>query len=99
MGIWSTAAELASKTPPERNRYVDFLRAISILFVISGHWLIATAWFHDGELSIGDMLNIQTWTQFQTLSNERITPCISPSRKGATGLPTYSPNTPRLNFR
>ncbi len=64
MGIWSTAASLAAKTPPERNRYVDFLRAVSILLVISGHWLIATAWYHDGELVIGDMLNIQPWTQW-----------------------------------
>ncbi|MFW2404518.1 MAG: acyltransferase family protein [Gammaproteobacteria bacterium] len=64
MGIWSTAANLAAKTPPERNRYVDFLRAVSILLVISGHWLIATAWYRGGELLIGDMLNIQPWTQW-----------------------------------
>jgi surface polysaccharide O-acyltransferase-like enzyme len=64
MGIWSTASHLAAKTPTERNRYVDFLRAVSILFVISGHWLIATAWYHEGELTLGDMLNIQPWTQW-----------------------------------
>ena len=50
MGIWSTASSLAKQTPPERNRYVDFLRAVSILVVIVGHWLIATAWYQDGEL-------------------------------------------------
>lgn len=64
MGIWATASQLAAKTPGDRNRYVDFLRAVSILFVISGHWLIATAWYHDGELRVGDMLTIQPWTQW-----------------------------------
>ncbi|MBT8441273.1 MAG: acyltransferase [Gammaproteobacteria bacterium] len=64
MGIWSQASALAAKTPETRNRYVDFLRAVSILLVISGHWLIATAWYQDGELVIGDMLNIQPWTQW-----------------------------------
>ncbi len=56
MGIWATASELAAKTPPERNRYVDFLRALSILFVVVGHWLIATAYYADGELTPGHLL-------------------------------------------
>ena len=42
MRIWTQASELAAQTPPERNRYVDFLRSVSILVVIIGHWLIAT---------------------------------------------------------
>jgi len=46
--FWATASELAAKTPPERNRYVDLLRAVSILVVVVGHWLIATAWYVDG---------------------------------------------------
>jgi len=37
MRIWSQALEMAAATPPERNRYVDFLRAVSILFVVFGH--------------------------------------------------------------
>lgn len=41
MNIWNTALEMAAQTPPERNRYVDFLRAISIMVVVTGHWLIA----------------------------------------------------------
>ncbi len=41
--IWTTARELAAATPAGRNRYVDFLRGFSILFVISGHWLITGA--------------------------------------------------------
>jgi peptidoglycan/LPS O-acetylase OafA/YrhL len=56
MRIWSQALEMAAATPPERNRYVDFLRAVSILFVVIGHWLIATIHYADGELTLGHLL-------------------------------------------
>jgi len=42
--IWGSARALAEETPPERNRYVDFLRAASILAVVIGHWLVITPW-------------------------------------------------------
>jgi peptidoglycan/LPS O-acetylase OafA/YrhL len=57
---------MASRTPPERNRYVDFLRAISILFVVIGHWLIATAWYVDGQLTPGHLLKSHPQTQWLT---------------------------------
>ena len=66
MGIWSQASALAAKTPEDRNRYVDFLRSVSILFVIVGHWLIATAYYHEGDFTPGVMLSIQPWTQWLT---------------------------------
>ena len=66
MGIWATAKDLAAKTPAERNRYVDFLRGVSILVVIIGHWLIATAWYVDGELITGHLLKDQPQTQWLT---------------------------------
>ena len=66
MGIWSQASSLAEQTPAARNRYVDFLRAASILFVITGHWLIATAHYVDGALTPGDLLDIQPWTRWLT---------------------------------
>ena len=56
MKIWSQASKLAAETPEERNRYVDFLRSVSILVVIVGHWLIATAWVVDGEMNAGHLL-------------------------------------------
>ena len=56
MGIWSQACDMAERTPPERNRYVDFLRAVSITVVIVGHWLIATAVYTDSGLVFGDLL-------------------------------------------
>jgi len=31
---------MAAQAPPERNRQVDFLRALSILAVVVGHWLV-----------------------------------------------------------
>ncbi len=66
MGIWSQAREMAAKTPPERNRYVDFLRAASIMVVILGHWLIATAWYVDGELIHGHLVKDAPQMQWLT---------------------------------
>lgn len=68
MGIWSQASELAVNTPESRNRYVDFLRAASILFVISGHWLIATAFFDVDTESLTPvmMLDVLPWTNWLT---------------------------------
>lgn len=39
--------EMAERTPSERDRYVDLLRAFSITVVVLGHWLIAV--IHRGE--------------------------------------------------
>jgi fucose 4-O-acetylase-like acetyltransferase len=50
MGARQTAAgigDLAAATPATRERYVDFLRAVSILVVVVGHWTIALV-FRDG---------------------------------------------------
>ena len=66
MGIWSQASELAAQTPAERNRYVDFLRAVSILVVVTGHWLIATAHYVDGTLTPGHLLKSEPATQWLT---------------------------------
>jgi peptidoglycan/LPS O-acetylase OafA/YrhL len=66
MRIWSRAADLAAQTPVERNRYVDFLRAVSILVVVVGHWLIATAYYDDGTLTPGHLLKSEPGTQWLT---------------------------------
>ena len=66
MSIWSQARRLAAKTPDDRNRYVDFLRAISILVVVSGHWLVAALYYHDGSLSPGALMEIQPDTRWLT---------------------------------
>lgn len=64
--LWSQAKDLAAQTPPDRNRYVDFLRAASILVVITGHWLIAAPYYRDGELIPSDLLEVQPVTQWLT---------------------------------
>ena len=41
----SRAAELAAATPSSRDRFVDLVRAVSIVAVVLGHWLMAVpAW-------------------------------------------------------
>ena len=59
---------LVDATPASRDRYVDFLRAISILVVVLWHWVFSiTQWTGDGSLGmpnpIGDVpgLWLATW--------------------------------------
>ena len=66
MSIWSQAQKLAEGTPEARNRYVDFLRAVSILMVVTGHWLIVALYYHDGTLEPGDLLEMRPNTQWLT---------------------------------
>ncbi len=40
-GSYNFWREIVDKTPESRDRYVDFLRALSILVVVIGHWLSA----------------------------------------------------------
>lgn len=64
--IWGSALALARRTPAERNRYVDLLRALSIMAVIGGHWLIAAPHSVGGKMQLGHMLGISPWTQWLT---------------------------------
>lgn len=64
--IWSRARAMAEMAPPERNRYVDFLRALSILAVVVGHWLVAAPYIQDGAVQGGHLLGILPWTQWLT---------------------------------
>jgi len=67
MAAWSRAAELADRTPPSRNRYVDFLRAISMLVVTVGHWLAAAPYFDaTGTLTTSHILTVVPWTAWLT---------------------------------
>ena len=67
MGIWGKAKWLAQQAPPERNRYVDFLRALSILAVVVGHWLVAAPYIDaSGEVVGGHLLGILPWSQWLT---------------------------------
>ena len=65
--IWSRARDMAVQAPPERNRYVDFLRALSILAVVVGHWLVAAPYIDsEGSVVGGHLLGILPWTQWLT---------------------------------
>lgn len=65
--MWTKARELAQLAPPERNRWVDFLRAVSILAVVFGHWLMAGLYLNDaGELQRGDLLSVSEWAHWLT---------------------------------
>ncbi|MGI9234169.1 MAG: acyltransferase family protein [Woeseiaceae bacterium] len=66
MSIWSRTKDLAAQTPAERNRYVDFLRAVSILMVVTGHWLIVALYYDDGVFTPSDLLVIRPNTQWLT---------------------------------
>jgi hypothetical protein len=67
MGAWSRARELADRTPPSRNRYVDFLRAMSMLVVIVGHWLAAAPYFDATDtLTTSHILTAVPWTAWLT---------------------------------
>jgi len=62
MGLLDAMRSLAERTPPERNRAVDALRAASILVVVFGHWLMAAIKVVDGELVTGHLLEMAAWT-------------------------------------
>ena len=67
MSLWTKAREMAELAPPERNRWVDFLRALSILAVVFGHWLMAGLYVDEaGELQRGDLLSTANWTHWLT---------------------------------
>lgn len=65
-GLIATARGMAERTPSDRNRYVDLLRAVSIVAVVVGHWLIAAPHIVDGEISGINMLAHSPWTQWLT---------------------------------
>jgi len=52
---------LAEHTPATRDRYVDFLRAASILAVVAGHWLISLNQRQDGEVSTVSAIGETSW--------------------------------------
>ncbi|MEM7365613.1 MAG: acyltransferase [Pseudomonadota bacterium] len=57
---------MAEQTPPERDRYVDFLRAVSILMVVTGHWLVAGFFYSEGALQDVNVLTVAPDTQWLT---------------------------------
>jgi surface polysaccharide O-acyltransferase-like enzyme len=66
MGMWLKAAEAAANTAESRNRCVDFLRALSIIAVITGHWLVTAVFLEDGQVYVSNLLVHQEWSKWLT---------------------------------
>jgi hypothetical protein len=64
--MWARASRLASQTPASRNRYVDLLRAISILAVVLGHWIMAAPHFVAGAPALSHLLDVLPWSRWLT---------------------------------
>ncbi|HEX6248220.1 MAG TPA: acyltransferase [Nocardioidaceae bacterium] len=62
MAATTTARRVAELTPVSRNRYVDLLRAASILVVVLGHWTMAAVTVRGGEVVPGHVLVLAPWT-------------------------------------
>ncbi|MEU6309728.1 acyltransferase [Streptomyces sp. NPDC047014] len=71
---WSAlAAGIEAATPAERDRAVDALRALAILGVVLGHWLVTALTWYDGDLHGSSPLVRMPWLTpvswvFQTLA-------------------------------
>jgi len=57
---------ITMQTPPDRDRYADLLRVVSIGLVVLGHWLAAVVLVRDGELVTGRLHALVPWTQWGT---------------------------------
>src|SRR6516165_3800217 len=89
MAAWSHAAELADRTPPSRNRYVDFLRAMSMLVVVVGHWLAAAPYFDATDtLTTSHILTVVPWTAWLTwIVHCRSSSWSADTRTASAGVP------------
>jgi len=65
-GMWRRALWYADRTLGARNRYVDFLRALSILAVVLGHWLISAPYFDNGAPAYSHLLDLAPWSRWLT---------------------------------
>ncbi len=64
--MWAAALWMADRTPETRNRYVDLLRALSILAVVLGHWLISAPYLDDGVPAYSHLLDLAPWSRWLT---------------------------------
>ena len=60
MPVDFSAEALAKATPATRDRYVDFLRAFSIVVVVIGHWAIALIHWEDGRIFVHNAVGHQS---------------------------------------
>jgi hypothetical protein len=65
-GMWAQASRLAEQTPASRNRYVDLLRALSILVVVLGHWIMAAPYLDGNAPQLAHLLDVLPWSRWLT---------------------------------
>lgn len=58
--------DLAAATPAGRDRYVDLLRAVSILAVVVGHWTVTAVVATPHGLDGVNLLSVEPWTHALT---------------------------------
>ncbi|MDP9297903.1 MAG: acyltransferase [Actinomycetota bacterium] len=58
--------DLAANTPQTRDRSVDFLRGVSILAVVVGHWTIGIIFWRDGVIGTSSAIGITSWLWLAT---------------------------------
>jgi hypothetical protein len=64
--VASRLDELAARTPATRDRYVDFLRGLSILVVVVGHWLIGVLYWEGGVIGSTSAIGKAPWLWIAT---------------------------------
>src|SRR5918996_136521 len=57
----ASVEEAVRATPVTRDRYVDFLRALSIMAVVVGHWLIGVVYWQDGVIGSHSAIGMTPW--------------------------------------
>ena len=62
----ASLGELADRTPATRDRYVDFLRAVSILCVVIGHWTIGMLHWDHGSIRSTSAIGLTSWLWLAT---------------------------------
>jgi len=65
-GMLASARWAAQRTPEKRNRAVDLYRAVAIMFVVLGHWLLVAPVIINDEVTLTILLSQQRWTQYAT---------------------------------
>lgn len=57
---------MADNTPAHRNRFIDAIRALAILVVVFGHWLVAVVVVGPEGTTAVNLLDTSPWTQWLT---------------------------------
>ncbi|CAN5250710.1 acyltransferase [soil metagenome] len=53
-------------TPATRDRFVDFVRAASIMIVVFGHWFIGVIWWRQGKIGTVSAIGMTSWLWIAT---------------------------------